>query len=612
MKKCFAIFSLLLLFVVTSVAQVRLATAFNYPDKDTVLNGLKSIRCVSYHANPFGNNQAGILATNYNGTGVVHLFAAIGNDSIQLVWSSPRLLAGTGTANKTPRYAMFGDLDNDGVIEVIAQVGTKGIYIFENDGISGSYNFGTTPSQIIDSNYIANVAGNCEYMEISDVDGDNENELLVAYNSTTNAGDIYYSISATGDWSTDNPGFSGFNVEFKGVRTDLAKWGLSGSPVAMIAANMDGTGNKEIILHNWNLKNVTPMTVPIANTYALADTTNNKQNFYLGGADDDVALFGGMAYDIDKDGREEVYLPTYSSVFSHRSIIHMIHYEAGDNTSIIDSAKNVFALDLGSLYTPDMTNWYNNTYSMGYGDMDGNGKTNLYISSGYPLNIISAEFQGGNKTDMNNWVIKPLYAGDLNTEYSIYTIKDSLGVIDTSKYVDIAIASKIFGRFTDFDKDGLEDIVVPYQSIIDSITIKHLVWNTSTSVFDTTTSKILNPKRFSLRVIEKDNSVGISAKELTMITPDDFSLEQNYPNPFNPETTVRFALPVKSTISLKIYDMLGKEVATLLNKQEYDKGAFEIVWNGTNNYGQKVASGNYVAELKFGNFSKSIKMTLLK
>ncbi|MDP3685178.1 MAG: FlgD immunoglobulin-like domain containing protein, partial [Ignavibacteria bacterium] len=341
----------------------------------------------------------------------------------------------------------------------------------------------------------------------------------------------------------------------------------------------------------------------------------NQQSILLGGADDDVALFGGMAYDIDKDGREEIYLPTYSSIFSHRPIIHMIHYKAGDNTSIIDSSKNVFALDLGSLYTPDMTNWFNNTYSMGYGDMDGNGKTNLYISSGYPLNIISAEFQGGNKTDMNNWLIKPLYTGDISTEQNLYVIIDSLGKVDTTKIAEVAnisIASKISGHFNDFDKDGLEDIVIPYQTITDSITVKKSIWNTSTSSFDLTTSKIQRPNRWALRIVEKDNSVGISSKELTMITPDDFSLEQNYPNPFNPETTVRFALPVKSTISLKIYDMLGKEVATLVNKQEHDKGAFEVKWNGTNNFGQKVASGSYVAELKFGNFSKSIKMTLLK
>ena len=89
-------------------------------------------------------------------------------------------------------------------------------------------------------------------------------------------------------------------------------------------------------------------------------------------------------------------------------------------------------------------------------------------------------------------------------------------------------------------------------------------------------------------------------------------LEQNYPNPFNPNTLIKFSLPIQKNISLKIYDMLGSEVATLINNQVYEKGNFEVTWNGTNKFGSKVASGNYIATLTYGNFSKSIKMTLLK
>lgn len=294
MKKCFSIFGLVLLFIGVSVAQVRIAATYNYPTDDLVLKGLSSIRGVGYAADPFKNGHSAIVATNYNDQGHVSVFINVGNDSLQLVWTSPKLASGGG--NSTPRYAIFGDLDNDQIPEVIFQSNKNGIMIYEWDGVPGSYNFGTMPSQVIDSNYVDNVMGGnsyCEYMETSDIDSDNENELLVAYNGPSNASDIYYSISAIGDWSTDNPGFSSFNVEYKGIRTDLAKWGLGGTPFAMIAANLDGTGNKEIIIHNWNLKNVTPMRVPSANTYVLADTTRNKQNIFLGGAEDDVALMGG-------------------------------------------------------------------------------------------------------------------------------------------------------------------------------------------------------------------------------------------------------------------------------------------------------------------------------
>ncbi len=71
-------------------------------------------------------------------------------------------------------------------------------------------------------------------------------------------------------------------------------------------------------------------------------------------------------------------------------------------------------------------------------------------------------------------------------------------------------------------------------------------------------------------------------------------------------------MPLNNQITIKIYDILGNEVKTLLNNKDMQKGAHEVVWDGTNNYNQKVASGQYICTLKYGNFAKSIKMTLLK
>ena len=100
--------------------------------------------------------------------------------------------------------------------------------------------------------------------------------------------------------------------------------------------------------------------------------------------------------------------------------------------------------------------------------------------------------------------------------------------------------------------------------------------------------------------------------EVEIAAPTKFSLEQNYPNPFNPTTTITFQLPLDKRISLKVYDILGKEVKTLINDQEFKKGNNKVVWDGTDNFGSKVASGNYIYTLKYGNFTKSMKMTLLK
>lgn len=72
--------------------------------------------------------------------------------------------------------------------------------------------------------------------------------------------------------------------------------------------------------------------------------------------------------------------------------------------------------------------------------------------------------------------------------------------------------------------------------------------------------------------------------------PDDFGLSQNYPNPFNPETRVKFQLPMASKVVLKIYNVLGQEVRTLVNN-EMRAGFHSIIWDGRNRSGVRVASG---------------------
>jgi len=93
--------------------------------------------------------------------------------------------------------------------------------------------------------------------------------------------------------------------------------------------------------------------------------------------------------------------------------------------------------------------------------------------------------------------------------------------------------------------------------------------------------------------------------------PSAFTLSQNYPNPFNPSTTIRFNLPVMSHTSLTVYDVLGREIAIILNG-EVARGTHDVMWNGTNNTGANVTSGVYVYELKSGNYVSTKKMLLMK
>ncbi|MGB5893602.1 MAG: T9SS type A sorting domain-containing protein [Ignavibacteriaceae bacterium] len=88
--------------------------------------------------------------------------------------------------------------------------------------------------------------------------------------------------------------------------------------------------------------------------------------------------------------------------------------------------------------------------------------------------------------------------------------------------------------------------------------------------------------------------------------PVSYSLSQNYPNPFNPSTSISFAIPQSGIVKLVVYDILGKEVATLLNEEKI-AGAYEVNFNA-----KSLASGIYFYTIKAGNFSSTKKMILMK
>jgi hypothetical protein len=115
---------------------------------------------------------------------------------------------------------------------------------------------------------------------------------------------------------------------------------------------------------------------------------------------------------------------------------------------------------------------------------------------------------------------------------------------------------------------------------------------------------------YRLKQVDFDGSVNYSSEVFVNggIKPDKFELSQNYPNPFNPATRISYSIPEKSFVTLKIYDILGKEVSTIINR-ELESGVYEIEFN-TNQY--SLTSGIYFYSLKAGNFTSTKKMILTK
>ena len=88
--------------------------------------------------------------------------------------------------------------------------------------------------------------------------------------------------------------------------------------------------------------------------------------------------------------------------------------------------------------------------------------------------------------------------------------------------------------------------------------------------------------------------------------PNNYTLEQNYPNPFNPSTTIKYSIPQQSNVTLKVFDVLGSEVTTLVNKQQ-PQGNYEVEFDAS-----YLTSGILLYRLQAGDFVETKKMILLK
>jgi hypothetical protein len=98
----------------------------------------------------------------------------------------------------------------------------------------------------------------------------------------------------------------------------------------------------------------------------------------------------------------------------------------------------------------------------------------------------------------------------------------------------------------------------------------------------------------------------LDAENENPLAVSDYKLSQNYPNPFNPVTVISYQVPVKSFVSLKVYDIIGREIQSLVN-EEKDAGRYEIYFDASS-----LSSGVYFYKIKSDSYSEIKKMVLIK
>lgn len=125
------------------------------------------------------------------------------------------------------------------------------------------------------------------------------------------------------------------------------------------------------------------------------------------------------------------------------------------------------------------------------------------------------------------------------------------------------------------------------------------VWSFPNPPLTTATLRVVFGVMGTVSVRNSDNQI-----------PDNYNLSQNYPNPFNPTTNIDFSIPISGFVTLKIYNVLGQEVASLIN-EEMKSGNYKVQFNG-HNLGGGYASGVYFYKLQSGSFTMTKKLNLMK
>jgi hypothetical protein len=130
----------------------------------------------------------------------------------------------------------------------------------------------------------------------------------------------------------------------------------------------------------------------------------------------------------------------------------------------------------------------------------------------------------------------------------------------------------------------------------------------SMGIFNRSTGAQVYPDIIKALVDTNDiNNTGTGVGMLDLYSnPAKYSLIQNYPNPFNPSTTISFSLPSKSIVSLKVFDLTGKEIAIIVS-QELSAGTYSRQWNAAN-----MSSGIYFYQLQAGTYTETKKLVLLR
>ncbi len=490
------------------------------------------------------------LAENY-----ILMYEAVSDNNYELVWSWKYPVQ----ANSFAGIAV-GDADNNGTVEIITSMPSIAnssdpnpprLWVFEWNGVVGENKYGDyssgecEPTNSWNFGFEDNADVRPYSLNIEDIDNDGMNELIAGMRQGDRGREVIVA-TVSGEFS----GFGAWQIEYN-------LQGLTGGSLySVTTGDLDNDGNKEIYAFIWNMFS---LHIIECTGHMQYDVVNSLTELYTDQGIDYGALDAVRVADVNNDGVNELYIAGTEP----QNTLFII-------TGVSDVSK-ITADDVKAFYTipPQAGGKFR---SMWIADPDKDGNMDLMIGGELNGQIYDLEYKGsGDPADSANW---NLYIAFDMFKYSGFS-PDSTPTIDPRLFYGCPAK--------DMDKDGLDEYVfVNYRSSFD-------VWEGDGYVW----------------VLEIDeNATGV--ENGTSFIPKTVKLSQNYPNPFNPETNIKFSLNEMQPVKLIVYDMLGRQVEILLNR-EMPAGDHVCRFDAG-----KYSAGVYYYTLTAGNRTETKKMILMK
>ena len=511
------------------------------------------------------------------------------------------------TTGSNPKCVVIGDVDGDGKPDlVVTNWISQTVSVFRNT---------STPGSITASSFAPKVdftsGGSAQCVAIGDVDGDGKPDLVVT-NWGSNTVSVFRNTSVPGSITTNS--FA--------PKVDFPTGSYSGG---VAIGDLDGDGKLDFVVTNWGDNSVSVFRNTSTSGSITASSFASKVDFTTGTNPRSVAIG-----DVDADGKPDLVATNYTSntisVFKNTNTSGSI--TASSFASKVDittglGPEDVAISDVDGDGKPDLVvaNWnggnvsiFRNTstsgsitassfaskvdfrvgespYNIAIGDVDGDVKPD----------IVTANMNSSSVSVLRNTVTTNLCDSAIITTQPTNqkatvggTATFSVSVSGTSPFSYFWYKNGLFQANTTNSSSSTNAYTTPALTASDDGNYYYCLITNCSSTYE------CHSDNAYLTIITTD------VTDYNNRIPKFYSISQNYPNPFNPSTIIRYDLPKEGMVSIKIYDMLGREVKTLVN--EYKRaGSYNIEFNAS-----KLTSGIYFYRLISGKFTQTNKLVLLK